>query len=106
MHKQSSPSQFLTRAETDPQLSARVAEAIEHGGNVTMDAVLRIADEAGFSFTREEFQEASKRRMEQRFSVGEVSAELSSKKRAPMSACSRGFLSWTISYCPTRDFEE
>ena len=63
--KKYGPLEFLSKAQEDSALSAQVLEAVERGGLVTAEAVMQIAEKAGFSFSREEFEAAVTRSMEE-----------------------------------------
>ena len=96
-----SPLDFLNQAQTDPKLSARVVRAIERGGRVTGEEVLEIAQEFGFSFTREEFERAVLQDMARRFEAGESKlGDLMDQADAPESSCATGCVSWTTNYHP------
>jgi hypothetical protein len=103
--KQGSPIEFLTQAQKDPKLSARVLGAVERGGRVTAEEVLEIAQEFGYSFSRAEFEREVKRDMAERFKAGDESlADVVGKKkptRPPQSSCARGCVSWTTNWHPT-----
>ncbi len=97
----SSPLEFLKAAQEDPKLSARVLEAVEKGGMVTAEAVLKLAEEAGFTFTRYEFEEAVRRNIAERFAAGEEHlAGMVNAKDPPESSCASGCLSYTTSWHP------
>lgn len=103
--KQSKALEFLDKAQKDPKLSARVLAAVEKGGKVTAQEVLKIAKASGFSFTRAQFERAVKRDYAKRFAAGEkdlgdVVARV--RPRPPLSSCARGCLSYTKSWHPTR----
>ena len=103
--KQSKPLEFLAQAQKNSKLSARVFAALEKGGLVTAQEVMAIAKEAGFSFTRAEFERDIKRSYAERFSAGEFSliavlARPKKPKLPPESSCAKGCLSWTVNYHP------
>ena len=113
----SNPLEFLEKSQKDPKLSARVFAAIERGGKVTGDEILQIAKEFGYSFTRNEFEKATRESIAKRFAGGELGLEnyvLSKKKRRPKptgpkpvpppeSSCPKGCLSYTVSWHPPPD---
>src|SRR5437764_14762362 len=100
----SKPLEFLAKAQEDPKISDRVLAAVEKGGQVTAAEVLRIAHEAGFSFTKEEFEKAVRQSIEERFAAGEQALATSLKpRRPPESSCAKGCLSYTVSWHPTRE---
>jgi hypothetical protein len=101
-----SPLEFLARAQEDPNLSTRVLSAIERGNLVTAEEVLEIARDAGYSFSREDFEREVKGDMEKRFTEegeGDVSGymQLAIRADSPESSCAKGCLSWSINYCPS-----
>jgi predicted ribosomally synthesized peptide with nif11-like leader len=58
--KQTSPVEaFLNRIQQDTQLR-RQLERIKGSATARMDAIIRIATEAGYSFTRKEYEEAKR----------------------------------------------
>ena len=100
----SKPLEFLAKAQEDPQISDRVFAAVERGGLVTAEEVLRIASEAGFSFTREEFERDVRKKLDERFAAGEHGlATMLKPKKPPQSSCAKGCLSYTVSWHPTRE---
>jgi Nif11 domain len=101
MPKQSNPLEFLAKAQEDPKLSARVLKAVEKGGRLTAAEVVQIAKKAGFSFTRQAFEKAVRRSIEERFAAGERDlATMVNAKNPPESSCAKGCLSYTISWHP------
>jgi len=107
--QRSQPLEFLARANEDPKLRKLVFAALEKGGLVTAQEVTAIAKEAGFSFTRTEFERDIKRSYADRFSAGElllieVLAKPKKPKLPPESSCAKGCLSWTVNFCP-REFK-
>jgi hypothetical protein len=102
--KQSKPLEFLAKAQKDRKLIARVLAAVEKGGKVTAAEVLRIARADGYSFTRQQFEKAVRHSIVERFAAGEVGlAPVVNVEDAPESSCSKGCLSYTISYHPDPD---
>ena len=105
---QSKPLEFLQKAQTDPKLSARVLAAVERGGKLVGEEVLQIAQEFGYSFSRNEFEKEVKRNMAERFAAGEAQlADVAGKKKPPKppeSSCAKGCLSYTKSWHPS-DFK-
>ena len=106
--KPSTVNEFLKKAQKDPKLSARVLKAIERGGRVTADEVLEIAQEFGYSFTKNEFESEVRRDIDARIAAGdEELAGLAAARRRrrrprpPESTCARGCLSYTISWHPS-----
>ncbi len=103
MSQQSPSLEFLGKAQTDPKINAGVAAAMAKGAKVTMEHVLQLAREAGFSFTDQEFREAVKRSLKERFTAGETRlADVVNAASGPESACSYGCLSYTYSWHPMR----
>jgi predicted ribosomally synthesized peptide with nif11-like leader len=101
MAYQSDPLEFLKTAQKDPKLNARVRAAAENGGKTTAKEVLKIAQEAGYSFTGEEFETAVRADMARRFAAGDVTLRRMVNDAEPLSSsCAKGCLSWSISYCP------
>ncbi len=100
--KRSKTVEFLTRAQKDRKLGARVLAAIERGGKLTAEEVLQIAKEFGYSLTRAQFEKEARRDLERRFAAGEreLAVVLGRKKRPPESSCAKGCLSWTVNYHP------
>lgn len=96
------PSEFLEKANTDPELSGRILEALERGGTVVADEVQRIAEEAGYSFSQVEFQEEVRRSISDRFAAGEqhLASAAEAPPRPPMSSCQVGCLSYTVNWHP------
>lgn len=95
----SKPLEFLAKAQEDPKIADRVFAAVEKGGMVTAEEVLRIASEAGFSFTREEFERDVRKNLEERFAAGDQSlATMLKTKGPPQSSCAKGCLSYTVSW--------
>ena len=68
----SDPIEFLDAANTDPELNARVLAAFERGAMASAGEIMRLAEEAGFSFTRQEFESAVSKNMQQRFAAGAI----------------------------------
>mgnify|MGYP003584014079 CR=1 FL=1 len=100
----SAPLEFLRKAQEDPKLSAAVFAAVEKGGMATASEVMRIAKEAGYSFTKEEFERAVRRSISKRFLAGESSlATVVSAQDTPESSCAKGCLSYTTSWHPTEE---
>jgi predicted ribosomally synthesized peptide with nif11-like leader len=97
----SAPLEFLSRSQTDPKLSSQVAKAVEKGGMTTADEVMRIAKNAGYSFTSEEFETAVRGSIEARFKAGDQTlSRVVNATGALESSCSKGCLSLTISWHP------
>jgi hypothetical protein len=97
------PRDFLEAAQKDAKLSDRITEAVEKGAKVTANEVMAIAKEAGYSFTRAEFERAVRQRYSERFAAGDVSlADVMARPRPrpPLSSCARGCLSYTKSWHP------
>ena len=100
MPHSSPPLEFLEKSQTDPKISSRVGAAVEKGGNVTMDEVMRIAHENGYSFTRSEFQEAIRRSLRERFAAGEKDlAAVIDQDQQFGSGCGE-CISWTRTWHP------
>jgi len=97
----SAPLSFLEAAHEDQEISDRVLAAIEKGGMATAEAVMEIAKESGFEFTREQFEQDIKRSMAERFSAGEdYLGRIINATDPPESSCAKGCLSWTYNYHP------
>ena len=95
----SAPLEFLSKAQEDPALSARLVAALEQGGKVTDDEVLRIAQASGFRFTADEFHTAVRRDIAERFAAGEKQlADVVNVKVPLESSCAKGCLSLTKSW--------
>ena len=103
--KRSNPLEFLTKAQKDQKLSARILAAVERGNLVTAEEVLQIAREFGFSFSRQQFEKAVKKAIAERFrgkNLSEAQAKPKPKPKPPKSSCALGCLSYTVSWHPTR----
>lgn len=99
----SDPLAFLDLVNMDPDLSQRVFDAITRGNLVSAEEIMGIAREAGFEFTREEFESASRANLKSRFTAGEVHlAEVvaDGRKKPVPSSCASGCVSWTTNYHP------
>src|SRR5262245_46712575 len=95
------PMDFLRHSQIDPKLSKQILEAIEKGGMVTAKEVLRIAKEAGYSFSREEFEIAVRSSIVERYRAGEHGlASVVNANDPPESSCAKGCLSYTTSWHP------
>lgn len=106
--KSTNPIKFLDAANTDPEINKKVEEAMEKGALVTVDELMKIAHHAGFEFSKEEFESAVRRNMEERFASGEVglSDVVHKERRRPLeSSCAKGCLSYTKSWHPSEFFE-
>ncbi len=105
MKQQSKPLDFLKKANKDTALSVKIYKAIEKGNLVMAKEVLEIAKKAGFSFTKEEFENDVRKDIEKRFAAGDISIASAISKKvvsdAPESACSKGCLSYTTNYHPS-----
>jgi predicted ribosomally synthesized peptide with nif11-like leader len=98
------PIRFVDAANTDPDLNARVNAAFEKGAMRTAEEIMRLANEAGFDFTREEFESAVRKNLQQRFAGGAIELAdvvLQSKKEPLESSCAKGCLSYTKSWHPS-----
>lgn len=103
MSYQPTPLEFLSKTQTDPKVNAGVAAAMAKGAKVTMEHVMKLAKEEGFNFTDQEFREAVKRNLKERFTAGETRlANVVDASSGPESACSYGCLSYTYSWHPLR----
>jgi hypothetical protein len=104
----SDPIRFLDAANADPELNARVQAAFERGAMTSASEIMRLAEEAGFRFTQQEFESAVRKNMQQRFAAGAVElADVlrASSKKAPLeSSCAKGCLSYTKSWHPSDEF--
>ena len=103
MKKSAGPLDFLALAQADKKISAAVQAAIEKGAMVTAAEVLKIAQNAGFEFTREQFERAVKKSYAARFAAGDKSLSdvvAKVRPRPPLSSCARGCLSYTKSWHP------
>ncbi len=101
--RRSGPLEFLSRAQKDPKISASVKAAVEKSYTSMADEVMRIAREAGYRFTKEEFQSEVRRSIESRFAAGDKNlADLIGTKAATAleSSCAKGCLSYTKSWHP------
>jgi predicted ribosomally synthesized peptide with nif11-like leader len=107
MKKQSKTLEFLEKAQKDPKLSARIEAAVERGGKLTGEEVLQIAQEFGYSFTRDEFEGEVRRNIAERFAAGEANLADVAGARKPAkpleSSCAKGCLSYTKSWHPPRE---
>ena len=101
MAELSAPMQFLADAQTIPEISNRVLLAVERGGTVTADEVVRIAQAFGYSFTCEEFQQDVRRSLAERFAAGDMNVINVEEGAQPLeSSCANGCLSYTINWHP------
>ena len=101
MDQLSAPLQFLEDAQTIPKISARVLLAVERGGPVTADEVMQIAQEFGYSFTREAFQQEVRRSMAERFAVGDMNViNVEEAETLPESSYAHGCLSYSVNWHP------
>jgi hypothetical protein len=100
----SDPLEFLKKTQNDPELSLRILQAIEKGNMSTAKEVMAIAKEQGFSFDRDEFEQAVRKDIAERFAAGDKTlTNVVDKKRvseSPESSCAKGCLSYTISWHP------
>jgi hypothetical protein len=83
---------------------------MEKGALVTAEEIMKIARSAGFEFSKEEFESAVRRNMEERFASGEIGlADAVAAKKKPKppleSSCAKGCLSYTKSWHPSTSFE-
>ena len=105
MQKKSKTLEFLSKAQRDRRISARVQAAVERGGKMTADEVLQIAKEFGYSITRSEFERDVKRSLAERFAAGDdslVDVAGAKKPTKPLeSSCAKGCLSYTKSWHPS-----
>lgn len=101
--KKSSPLEFLDAAQKNQEISDRVLAAVEKGGMVTADAVMKIAQEHGFEFSREEFERDVIQSISDRFSAGEDHlGRIINATDPPESSCAKGCVSWTVNWHPSR----
>lgn len=101
MDQLSAPLQFLEDAQTIPKISARVLLAVERGGTVTAGEVLQIAQEFGYSFTPEEFQDEVRRSTAERFAAGDMNMiNVEEAESLPESSCANGCLSYSVNWHP------
>jgi hypothetical protein len=102
------PIKFLDAANIDPDINQKVQHAMEKGALVTAEEIMKIARSAGFEFSKEEFESAVRRNMEERFASGEIGLAdaVAAKKKPPLeSSCAKGCLSYTKSWHPSASFE-
>jgi len=101
MTKQCEALEFLKHSQSNRELSKQILAAIEKGGLVTAQEVMRIAKKAGYSFSREEFEVAVRNSIVERFRAGEHGlASVVNVDDPPESSCAKGCLSYTVSYHP------
>ena len=103
-----SPLDFIKTSLEDQALGRKIHEAIERGGMLTANAVMEIAAREGYSFSREEFQEAVLQQYREKFEAGDTSFEVFFGPNAaadpPESSCQKGCISWTYNnYHPGQD---
>lgn len=107
--KSSDPIKFLDVANIDPEINKKIMMAIEKGALITADEIIKIAQSAGFEFSKEEFESAVRKNMEERFASGEIGLAdvVSNENRAkpPESSCAKGCLSYTKSWHPSDFFK-
>ena len=96
---QKGPLDFLKASLEDKALGGKVHAAIERGGMLTAKEVMEIAKREGYSFSKEEFQEAVLRQYREKFEAGDASFEVffgpNAPADAPESSCQKGCISWT-----------
>ena len=78
MMKQCEALEFLKHSQSNRELSKQILAAIEKGGLVTAQEVMRIAKKAGYSFSREEFEVTVRNSIVERFRA-QLYRELSSR---------------------------
>lgn len=101
MRGQSQALEFMRHSQVSRELSQRILKAVEKGGLVTAEEVMKIATEAGYSFTREEFEIAVRSSIVERFRAGEHAlASVVNANDPPESSCAKGCLSYTYSWHP------
>lgn len=105
---QKGPLDFLKTSLEDESLGEKIHKAIERGGMLTAKAVMEIAACEGYSFSREEFQEAVLRQYREKFEAGDASFEVffgpNAAANPPESSCQKGCISWTYNnYHPGQD---
>jgi hypothetical protein len=93
--------EFLKHSQIDRDLSKQVLAAVQKGGLVTAEEVMRVAEKAGYSFTRAEFEAAVRSTIVERFRAGEHGlASVVNVNDPPESSCAKGCLSYTTSWHP------
>lgn len=98
---QSQALEFLRHSQINRDISQRILKAIEKGGLVTAEEVMKIAGKAGYSFNREEFEVAVRTSIVERFRAGEFGlASVVNANDPPESSCAKGCLSYTTSWHP------
>jgi hypothetical protein len=101
MNGKSQAMEFLKHSQISREISEQILEAIQKSGLATAKEVMRIAKEAGYSFTREEFETAVRSSIIERFRAGEHGlASVVNVNDPPESSCAKGCLSYTISWHP------
>lgn len=101
MSKRSQVQDFLEHSQIDRKLSDKVLKAISKGGMVTAEAVMKIAEDAGYSFSREEFEREVRASIVARYKAGEFGlASTVNANDPPESSCAKGCLSYTTSWHP------
>jgi hypothetical protein len=107
MKKKSKPLEFLEAANKDPKIGLKIFKAVEKGNMLMAKEVVEIARQLGYTFSREEFETDVKKDIEARFAAGDISVASAISKKfasdAPESACSKGCLSYTVSWHPDPD---
>ena len=95
------PMDFIAQSQADPKLSAKILGAVEKGGLVTARAVMKMAQSAGYRFSRTQFEAAMRRDIRARFKAGErgLAATINAAD-SPESSCAKGCLSHTTSWHP------
>ena len=104
------PIKFLDAANIDADINQKVQHAMEKGALITAEEIMKIARSAGFEFSKDEFESAVRRNMEERFASGEsaLANDVAAKKRPkpPLeSSCAKGCLSYTTTWHPSEFFE-
>jgi len=101
MAKKNDVTDFLQQSQNNRKLAGQILKAIEKGGLVTAKEVMKIAEEAGYSFSREDFEVTVRNAIVERFRAGELGlASTVNANDPPESSCAKGCLSYTVSWHP------
>lgn len=98
---------FLDAANQDPELNKRIKAALERAALSSAEEIMKIASEAGYSFSRDDFEATVRTTMRERFAAGEIQLAdaVSAGKKVPLeSSCAKGCLSYTKSWHPSGFF--
>ena len=91
---------FWTKAQQDARLKMKLAAIQEKERQVTIAAVVKLAAEAGFAFTAQEYDAAVKEELAKQHSAGELNERELEQIAGGVNSCARGACSWAA--CPAQ----